>query len=68
MKKFNSLLLGHIKQKFSLPSPPASEFPAASIFLLFFICLIPHDNNVYGFVSLVMKYKSKIHDFLGFLE
>ena len=39
------------KKKFSLSSPPASKFPAASIF--FFICLIPHKNKVYGFVSVV---------------
>ena len=59
--------LGHIKIKFSLSFPPASEFPAASIF--FFICLIPHDNKVYGFVSVVViNSKSKKHDFPGFLE
>ena len=45
------------KKKFSLSSPPASEFPAASIF---FICLIPHKNKVYGFVYVVvMNFKSK---------
>ena len=36
----------------------------------FFICLIPHENKVYGFVSVVvMNYKSKkTHDFPGFWE
>ena len=61
------MMLGHIKKRFSLSSPPASEFPAASIF--FFICLIPDENKVYGFVSVVvMNYKSKKHDFPGFWE
>ena len=59
--------LGHIKKKISLSSPPASEFPAASIF--FFIFLIPHENNVYGFISVVVtNYKSKKHNFPGLWE
>ena len=50
-------------------SPLAAEFPAASIFLLFFICLIPHENRVYAFASVVvMNYKSKKHDFPGFWQ
>ena len=61
--------LGHIKKKFSLSFPPTSEFPAASIFFKFFICLIPRENKVYGFVSVVaMNYKSKKHDFPDFSE
>ena len=51
------------KKKFSLSSPPASEFPAASIYF-FKICLIPHDNKVYGFVSVVVI-KSKKTRFSG---
>ena len=62
----NVLIRSH-KKKFSLSSPPTSEFPAASIF--FFICLIPHENKVYGFVSVVlMNHKSKKHDFPGLGE
>ena len=46
-----------------------SEFPAASIYIyiFFFICLIQHENKVYGFVSVVvMNYKSEKQDFPGF--
>ena len=51
------------KKKFSLSFPPASEFPAASNFFKFFICLIQYENKVYGFVSVVvMNYKFKKHD------
>ena len=59
--------LKHTEKKFTLSSPPASEFPATSIF--FFICSIPHENKVHGFVSVVvMNYKFKKHDFSGFWE
>ena len=50
-------VLGPIK-KFSLLSLPASEFPAASNFFVFIICLIPYENKVYKFISVVvMNYK-----------
>ena len=44
--------LGPIKKKISLSSPPASEFLAASNF--FFICWISYENEVNGFVSVVV--------------
>ena len=55
------------KKKFSLSSPPASKFPAAPDFFLFFIYLIPNGNKLYGFVSIVvMSYKlKKKHDLPG---
>ena len=65
------LFLWHIrphKKKFSLSSLPASEFLATSNFFLFFIYLIPYENKVYGFVSVVvnqMNYKLKNHNLPG---
>ena len=61
----NRLKLGPIKKKFSLSSPPASEFPTASN-SSFFICYIPHENKVNGFVSVVvMNCKFKKTRFAG---
>ena len=48
--------LGHIKRKSLVyhPRPRLNSRPHRRIFFLFFICLIPHDNKVYGFVSVVV--------------
>ena len=61
------LLRPHKKSLVYHPRPRLNSRPHR--YMYFFICLIPHENKVYGFVFVVvMNHKSKKHDFPGFGE
>ena len=52
--------LGHIKKSLVYHPCPRLNSRPHRYFSLFFICLIAHENEIYGFVSVVvMNYKSK---------
>ena len=62
---FAFFFLGHIKKSLVYHLRP---HPISRPHRYFFICLIPHENNVYGFVSVVvMNCKFKKTRFSGFL-